>query len=424
MSEQSVATSIAPEVIIEQVLGELQVKGWDRPEVSIKANPDELTFNEQDDVVRLSCRGNCSIRLPHAATILVESVHGGARFKLLEDQLTIEQVLGSLALRNVAEIRVEAVHGELSARQVAGDLHAGQVFGNAELRNVQGKCILEEVSGNLDVRNVEGEIKASTQGNARLSLEVLTGGAYEVHAGGNIHAHIPEDANLEVTLSSEAEMIQVFLPGESKSYQQESYELTLGGGDASMSLSAGGTILLSSQPAGWRDAEEPETDFLEGFRISGEFNQKIAEQVASQIEAQMEAMTRQLNEQMANLSSVVGKAGLSEEQAEEIMERARETSERATARAQEKMRRAQEKLERKLEAARRRNEMKAQAAERRAQARGRRSWSFEWPSAPPPPQKEPVSDEERLLILRMLEQKKITLEEAEQLLAALEGREE
>ena len=39
------------------------------------------------------------------------------------------------------------------------------------------------------------------------------------------------------------------------------------------------------------------------------------------------------------------------------------------------------------------------------------------------PPKEAVSDEERLAILRMLEQKKITLEQAEQLLSALEGKE-
>jgi hypothetical protein len=34
---------------------------------------------------------------------------------------------------------------------------------------------------------------------------------------------------------------------------------------------------------------------------------------------------------------------------------------------------------------------------------------------------DPVSNEERLMILQMLEEKKITLQEAEQLLAALEG---
>jgi hypothetical protein len=88
------------------------------------------------------------------------------------------------------------------------------------------------------------------------------------------------------------------------------------------------------------------------------------------------------------------------------------------------MRRTQEKLERKLEAARRKEELRARAAERRSQARSRGSWSFEWsPGSSSPPKEEGVSDEERLMILRMLEQKKISLQETEDLLAALEDRE-
>ena len=91
--------------------------------------------------------------------------------------------------------------------------------------------------------------------------------------------------------------------------------------------------------------------------------------------------------------------------------------------ASSKMRKAQEKLERKLEAARRRQELKEQAMERRAQARSKGPRSFGWTSPASPPGKEPVSDQERLMILKMLEQKKITREEAEELLAALEGGE-
>ena len=44
------------------------------------------------------------------------------------------------------------------------------------------------------------------------------------------------------------------------------------------------------------------------------------------------------------------------------------------------------------------------------------------PPVPPPPPGEKVSEEERLMILRMLEQKKISMDEAEKLLSALEGK--
>jgi hypothetical protein len=78
-------------------------------------------------------------------------------------------------------------------------------------------------------------------------------------------------------------------------------------------------------------------------------------------------------------------------------------------------------MERKLEAARRRAEMKARAAERAARDRRKRAEPSDW-SPTSKTQFEPVSEGERLMILQLLEQGKINTDEAEQLLAALEGK--
>jgi hypothetical protein len=424
MSQQTVPTSLAPEVIIEQVHGNLQVEGWEDPQVKVDANPNELTLQEQDDVVRLTCEGNCSARVPAGCTLEVQKVHGGARFKGLKDQLTIDQVQGALSLRSVSDVQVERVDGELQAKRISGDLLVKKTSGNATVRDVQGACTLEQVDGNLELRDVEGNVKVSAAGNAQVRLSMLSGNDYQIQAEGNIHCRIPEDASITINFSSNGETIQVNLPNQSRMVKDRSYSVTLGNGDATMNITAEGAIFLKTQAYEPGEADF-EADMGEGFGgVYDEFSQQIAQQVEAQIEAQMEALTRQLNEQMANLSASVGKAGLSEQETEQIIQRARISSERATAQAQEKMRRAQEKLERKLEAARRRNEMKTQAAERRAQFHGRKSWNIEFPTPPAGPAKEPVSDEERLMILRMLEQKKISLEQAEELLSALEGKNE
>ena len=112
----------------------------------------------------------------------------------------------------------------------------------------------------------------------------------------------------------------------------------------------------------------------------------------------------------------------SPEKADRIAQHTQQATERANQRAQEKIRRAQEKMNRKLEAARRRAEMKARAAERAARDRRRRPEPPTWVTSPTKPVSEPVSDEERLMILQLLEQGKVTTDEAEQLLAALEGK--
>jgi hypothetical protein len=49
-------------------------------------------------------------------------------------------------------------------------------------------------------------------------------------------------------------------------------------------------------------------------------------------------------------------------------------------------------------------------------------WNWDLSPHGPAESGEPVSDEERLTILRMLQEKKISLEEAEKLLAAIEGK--
>ena len=68
-------------------------------------------------------------------------------------------------------------------------------------------------------------------------------------------------------------------------------------------------------------------------------------------------------------------------------------------------------------------ERHARQKERHARKTARKfTWTFDsdkFPRGPKP--NEPVSDEERMTILNMLSEKKITAEQAEDLLAALEG---
>jgi hypothetical protein len=96
-----------------------------------------------------------------------------------------------------------------------------------------------------------------------------------------------------------------------------------------------------------------------------------------------------------------------------------------------KAERLREKAEKQAERAMRSAERAARRAEQKID-KGKRKRSFTLSfgggsasrstrhSRPQPP-REPVSDEERLMILRMVEARQISVEEAERLLSALEG---
>jgi hypothetical protein len=77
------------------------------------------------------------------------------------------------------------------------------------------------------------------------------------------------------------------------------------------------------------------------------------------------------------------------------------------------------KFDKQAEKAAERAARSAERAKRRAE-RAAGSWGFP-AGRPPAPPSEPVTDQERLMILKMVEEGKITADQAAQLLSALEG---
>jgi hypothetical protein len=420
MDKQFITTSASP-IVVLNVSGDLRLKGHDDLEVVAKSeNPEDLTLEGKEDQVLIRCTGNCTVRVPRAAVVQVEAVHGDAAIKGLDDGLTIQTIDGDLELRNVGTTQIGRLNGDLTAKNIDGNFIIDDVMGQVSARGVQGDFTTSgTIHDNLNLIDVGGSARANCNGNIMLSLDPSPGHDYEFRCNGNLFCRLPDDASVEISVSKAAQ-VTVGLPGiHTSAPVQTPYALTLGEGDAKLSLSANGNVVLDTHAPDW-DMGDFDID------VENEVNgmaDAVSQQISQQVDSQVRMIEDQLNAQLSSLSIRLSAAKMSEEHARRIEERAREASQRATERAQERVHRAQERMEQKMAAAQRKMEMKAQAHERAARhARGGWSFNFPTPPTPPPPQGDPVTEDERLMILRMLEQKKISMEEAEQLLTALEGK--
>lgn len=419
MDKQFITTSASPRILLD-ISGDLRLKGQDESEVVAKSdNPEDLTLEARDDQVVIRCTSSCNIRVPRAAVIQVQAVHGDAVIKALDGGLSIDTVDGDLELRNVGVTKIGKANGDLNVKNVDGDLSLDTVVGDVSVRNVQGDFVVTAgISGDLNLTDVGGSATASANGNIMLHLDPAPGHKVELQCNGNLFCRLAADASAEISVPR-ASQVMVDLPGiHASAPVQTPYALTLGEGDAKITLSANGNVVLDTHAPDW-DMEDFDIDVGSEVNVMAD---AVSQQITQQVESQVRMIEDQLNAQLSSLTMRLSAAKLTEDQARRIEERAREASERATERAQERVRRAQERMEQKLAAAQRKMEYKAQAHER-ASRHGRHTWSFglQTPPTPPAPASEPVSEDERLMILRMLEQKKITMEEAEELLSALEG---
>ncbi len=430
MSKQYLEVGENSKVIINGN-GSVTVKGWDEPAVEAKCSNDEDVAMEQSgDEIKINSRCELTVHVPAEAKVEIEHAGGEATIRNVEGEIKVGDIGGSLKLRNTGPVQIETVKGELSAKHVEGNFGADDVYGNLSARDIEGSFeVSGAVKGNLILEDVEGSASADVYGNASLRLDPSPGMKYEFDAKGNIVCRLPGDADVKIEVKRAAK-VSIVLDAEGqesvRDFGNAPYERTLGEGEASLILEANGNVTVTNPISEW-NMDDLGASIGVGFAGKAE---EFAEQVSQQIESQMDMVSAQIEAQMDNLSATLSGAGLSEEEAERIAQRARDASSRAAARAQEKMRRTQEKLQHKIEEAQRRAEQKARAAERRAAGKDRRGWGFNFtignspstPPPPPPPVDEPVGEDERLIILRMLEEKKITMEEADRLLSALEGK--
>jgi hypothetical protein len=409
----------SPSITITSVGGDLRLSGWDQNQFFAEGEDNTLHLDQHNGGLSLSSSGDCSVRTPRSATLAVNKVGGDARVKSLEGGLNIGAVGGSLTIRQTGPADVQTVGNDLSAKNVAGQLAIGKVGGDLWARGVAGHLSAENVGGDLYLRDVEDGVSASAGGDVTLNLSFRPGLTYQVQAGGDLVCRLLPGTSARFEIEAPGD-ISVGVPGATVEGEPGHRLVVLGDGEAQVRLSAGGDVALTGAAA------DPDAmgDFGERFGEGvGVMAEELAAQIESQIEAQMADMERTLGERLAGLDVAFGSS-----KAEQIAARAHRVAQRMEEKAQRKADQARRKAARHAEAAQRKAEHARRIAER-ASRRGE-AWAFRFeggprpprPPTPPAPPPEPVSDEERMLILRMVEQGKISVAEAEKLLAALEAR--
>jgi hypothetical protein len=354
----------SPRIIADSIGGDVSIVGWDGSEILVKADDDEIHLQQDGDEIRFSCDDDVSLRIPKASTLMFASIRGDAAIRGVSGDIEIASIDGDLSMREVGSVSISSIASDFSLRGARGNLYIKNAQSDVSIRDVDGNINIETIADDLALRGARGNIKVNVGEDVVVYLEPRDDGQYLVTAGDDILMVLPTAAN--ATVAMQGDEIDVAWPGIKNDPEATQRTVVLGNGSAKITLSAGGDIRLSNQANAAESADEFGNFAAMNFDWSG-FGERISRQVQA-------ATTR------------------------------------ATRSAEDAARRAE------------------RHAERQARRWGRTpppgAWDFGpkgFPPAPGAPKSEPVAEEERMAILKMLQEKKITAEQAEQLLQALEG---
>jgi len=373
---KTISAGISPKIRVEAIDGDLSVVGWDGGDILIKGDDEDIRLEQSGNDVLLSCRGDLSLRVPKAASFEFNRIGGDASIRGVMGDIKFMEASGDLSIRDGGSISIDSVQADFSLRGAKGNLYVKNANGDVSIRDVEGNISIDSVADDLALRGARGNIKVNVGEDVVVYLEPKVDGEYSITAGDDILLVLP--ANVNATLNVHGDKIDVDWPGIENDEDAIERGITLGAGSAKITLNAGGDIRVTGDANAGNSADEFGNFAGLNFDWSG-FGEMISRKV--------ERATGQ------------------------VAKRAEEAARRAEKLAGEAARRAERHAERHA------RHWKANAGV------GRWNWDFNSQNRPTPPSppSEPVADEERMAILKMLQEKKITAEQAEQLLNALEG---
>jgi len=371
METRTFETGPAPKIKFENIKGSLRVRGREAASVEVQAGAGaNLTAESKDDQLIIGCDVDCLILVPLEASLDGQAVGGDASFRGFTGNVSVRTVGGSLSLRRIGAATAETVGGDVKVRQLAGALSVDRAGGGAIIDQVQGDVRLRSLGGDVRLSRVEGLVQVTSGGDAKVSLSPTGDAKSDVSVGGDLNCYLPESASVHITLIAGGDLRlavpvdTVEIPG--------GCEIRLGDGEAELQLSCGGDLLL-------RTGTDPE----EVAAVD------LGEAIAARVGAEIEAHMYDIEEGLTGLGDRLQTFDT-------------------------------DKIESKIRVSIAKAQRKAARAQRKA-ARQRRTATTIKSIDMGAPVRNGASEEERLLILRMLEEGKINVVEAESLLGALDS---
>ncbi|MBV7332748.1 hypothetical protein KFU94_31865 [Chloroflexi bacterium TSY] len=419
--------------VINVVEASAEVASVEAGDIEVTADETEETPDEADasgeqeslhDIVRLgSFAGDCRLEVPSAAIVRVGNVSGDGKIYDVQGEITCASLGGNLKARRTGSIRAGSIGGEFRAKQIEGDISIQSAGGNSVLMDVHGAIEALKTGGNIVLSNVVGSTKATAGGNAKLHLTQIHDYQYEVSAGGDLKCYLPAQSNATIELESRAGKLQIRGVELDEEPVGGHIHFTMGNGDASLDFSAGGKIAFYGQTEEgrkMRDDEEQAHERDDHVHVDYDFD--FGRDFDFDLERELGARLGHLGEMLSE--RVQAKVHKALQQAERAISEAMTQAEKRVAKAE----RQAEHLHSTMRDRRRghRHEHRQRRRERQRQRRyatrtssHESSPSAQAPKASAPASSPVVSDEERMMILRMVEEDKISVEQAEKLLAAL-----
>ena len=218
-------------VMVDTYKGSIDVKTWDRDEVSVEAL---IVADEHDDLVPLT-----EVHIRRSGSVLrIETDYKkakkqGKKFKLFGNSyLSLPYVHYTIRMPRTADLRIEDYKSEIFVESLVADLDLETYKGEVQIRDVEGDIRIDTYKGDVRATELAGSLEADTyKGNIVAEFIEFSGNSAIDTYRGDIDLRLPENAgfDLDASLGKKGDLDTNFTLRNVK-VEKNNYHGSIGGG--------------------------------------------------------------------------------------------------------------------------------------------------------------------------------------------------
>jgi DUF4097 and DUF4098 domain-containing protein YvlB len=173
-------------ISIANIVGDLNVRGWDQQVISVTSIGDIGTLQSEDDVVMIQdCENSVELAVPYEQIIMAREIDGNVSIEYVR-QVEIQEINGNVSLKAIkGEVTLGNIDGDLVVEDIP-HMHArGNINGDVRCERAK-RLELSTVGGNLELKD-----------GIEASFHNVTGDVDILHTSSTQGGHVGRDCRIE-----------------------------------------------------------------------------------------------------------------------------------------------------------------------------------------------------------------------------------
>ncbi len=259
MSKKQFRIGASSRINIERCDGRISLQGSSKGLFSYSSDGD-VSIIEDGDVVNVLAEYDLKAYVPKTSAVTVQKVDDRLTAKELHSLrvdeadfdikvsdlrggLVIGELHGDLEVKKSAGIVAHLVDGDVSAKEISGDIKIGTVKDGFSLRGGRGKVEVSKIMGDAFVNNVSDVVKLDSVDGDVILQGPLSAEKHHIIAAGDVIVYWPQNRNVQFLVTHKRDLEnpmnlpnETMLPGE--------FQATIGDDSCRLIIEAGGDVYL------------------------------------------------------------------------------------------------------------------------------------------------------------------------------------